>query len=114
VGFDLGGELEGGFELVPEGLHGEVAGAVTDAFSRRWWRLKISALKRPGRAGGTRSSSVPTRVTSLRGHGRGGSQGAPPGALRRPAPANRRARQPLYPHKVIWSQKLAALRRGLT
>jgi hypothetical protein len=28
VGFDLGGELEGGFELVPEGLHGEVAGAV--------------------------------------------------------------------------------------
>jgi hypothetical protein len=32
VGLVLGGELEGGFELVPEGLHVEIDGAVEPLF----------------------------------------------------------------------------------
>lgn len=40
--------------------------AATRAFSLRWWRANSSLEKRPCRSWGTRSSSLPTRVTGER------------------------------------------------
>ena len=38
----------------------------TSACSERWYRAKSSVEKRPSRSCGTRSSSLPTRVTRVR------------------------------------------------
>ena len=41
--------------------------ASTNAFSLRWYRSNTSVENRPCRSCGTLSSSLPTRVTSVRG-----------------------------------------------